>query len=157
MNALIENLLAFSRMSRASMSETQLVMRQLVEEVMSEMAEEIRGRNILWDLQALPVIRGDRPLLKQVWVNLLSNAVKYTRPRDPAKITIGCHEHPDRWEFYVRDNGVGFDMRYADKLFGVFNAFIAPRNLKAPASVWLTCARSSGGTAGKRAPRARSL
>jgi light-regulated signal transduction histidine kinase (bacteriophytochrome) len=59
-------------------------------------------------------------MLKQVWVNLLSNSVKYTRPRDLAKIKIGCGKRDDEWEFYVQDNGAGFDMQYAGKLFGVF-------------------------------------
>lgn len=59
-------------------------------------------------------------MLKQVWVNLLSNSVKYTRPRDLAKIKIGCGRGDDEWEFYVQDNGTGFDMQYAGKLFGVF-------------------------------------
>lgn len=130
MNTLIEDLLAFSRMSHASMSETRLDARQLVEEVIAEMVQETRGRNILWDLQALPVIYADRPLLKQVWVNLLSNAVKYTRPRNPATITIGSREQPGQWEFYVRDNGVGFDMRYADKLFGVFQRLHNPEEFE---------------------------
>ncbi len=126
MNALIEDLLAFSRMSRASMSKSQLDMRRVVEEVVGEMTEETRGRNIEWELLDLPVVSADASLLKQVWVNLLSNAVKYTRPRNPARITVGHHEHADQWEFYVRDNGVGFDMRYAGKLFGVFQRLHGP-------------------------------
>jgi len=130
MNALIEDLLTFSRMSRASMSESRVDMKQLLDEVLHEMTQETNGRNIRWHLEALPVVHGDRPLLRQVWLNLLSNAVKYTRPRDPAEITIGCREQPDAWEFYVRDNGVGFDMRYADKLFGVFQRLHTPEEFE---------------------------
>jgi light-regulated signal transduction histidine kinase (bacteriophytochrome) len=130
MNALIEDLLAFSRMSRAAMSETQFDMGELVTEVIGEVTAETRGRNIQWDVQPLPAIRADRPLLRQVWINLLSNAVKYTRPRNRAEITIGCHEQANHWEFYVRDNGVGFDMRYSDKLFGVFQRLHGPEEFE---------------------------
>jgi light-regulated signal transduction histidine kinase (bacteriophytochrome) len=130
MNALIEDLLAFSRMSRASMSETRFEMTPLVEEVVAELAQETRGRNIQWEIPALPAVSADRPLLKQVWANLLSNAVKYTRPRDPAVITVGYREHPGQWEFFVRDNGVGFDMRYAGKLFGVFQRLHDPEEFE---------------------------
>jgi len=59
-------------------------------------------------------------MLRQVWVNLIANAVKYSRPRDPAEIEIGCREERGEFIFFVRDNGVGFDMQYAHKLFGVF-------------------------------------
>ena len=120
MNGLINDLLAFSRMSRAEMRQSQFDMRVLVNDVLGEMSVDTEKRNIEWDIQALPSVRGDRALLKQVWVNLLSNAVKYTRPRDPARIRISSVEKADEWEFQVRDNGVGFDMQYADKLFGVF-------------------------------------
>ncbi len=130
MNALIEDVLNFSRMSRASMSESQIDTNQLVEEVIQEMGEETRNRNIQWDLQALPTIRADHALLKQVWINLLSNAVKYTRPRNDAKISIGCDDRGGQWEFFVRDNGVGFDMRYADKLFGVFQRMHSPEQFE---------------------------
>lgn len=120
MSHLIDDLLSFSRMSRATMAETQVDMSALVKEVINEMVGETKGRDVRWDVQPLPVVPADRSLLKQVWTNLLSNALKYSRPRDPARITVGWQEKGEQWEFYVRDNGVGFDMRYADKLFGVF-------------------------------------
>jgi light-regulated signal transduction histidine kinase (bacteriophytochrome) len=126
MSTLIDDLLAFSRVGRAVVSETELDSRELVDEVLQDMSRELRNRNIQWDLQPLPVIHADPSMLKQVWTNLLSNAVKYTRPRDPAKISIGCREKPEEWEFFVRDNGVGFDMRYSDKLFGVFQRLHGP-------------------------------
>jgi light-regulated signal transduction histidine kinase (bacteriophytochrome) len=120
MAKLINDLLAFSRMARAEMQQTRFSMGELVGETLQEMREDLQGRNIEWEIQPLPAIKGDQALLKQVWINLLSNAVKYTRPRDPAKIQIRCAEKAGEWEFCVRDNGVGFDMRYAGKLFGVF-------------------------------------
>lgn len=130
MSALIDDLLAFSRMSRASLSETQFDMGQLVREVVAETSGDTKGRNIDWDLQPLPLVRADLALLKQVWINLLSNAVKYTRPRNPARITVGCQDLAGQWEFFVRDNGVGFDMRYADKLFGVFQRLHTPEEFE---------------------------
>lgn len=92
MSKLVDDLLAFSRMGRTAMRHMEFEMNDLILEVLHEMSSDTRDRNIEWDIQPLPIIRGDRSLLKQVWVNLLSNAVKYTRPRDPAKIKIGCVE-----------------------------------------------------------------
>jgi signal transduction histidine kinase len=78
-------------------------------------------RRVAWILDPLPAVKGDRSLLRQVLVNLLSNALKYTRPRDPARIQIGCRDEDGReWVVFVRDNGAGFDPEYAHKLFGVF-------------------------------------
>jgi light-regulated signal transduction histidine kinase (bacteriophytochrome) len=75
---------------------------------------------IRWRIAALPTVQGDRALLRQVWVNLLSNAVKYSARRNSPEIEIACKEDPAEVEFQVADNGAGFDMKYADKLFGVF-------------------------------------
>jgi PAS domain S-box-containing protein len=120
MGRLIDDLLAFSRMGRAEICRSEVNMRELAEDALREMAGDTAGRNIEWDIKPLPAARGDPALLRQVWVNLFSNAVKYTRPRDPAKISVGGVKKDGEWEFCVRDNGVGFDMRYADKIFGVF-------------------------------------
>lgn len=120
MSSLIDDLLAFSRTSRAVPSEAPVDMTALVGDVVAEMSSETQGRHIQWDIKALPVVQADRSLIKQVWTNLLSNALKYSRPRDPAHIGVGYEDKGQHWEFYVSDNGVGFDMRYADKLFGVF-------------------------------------
>jgi signal transduction histidine kinase len=73
-----------------------------------------------WHIEALPEVRGDSALLRSAVINLLSNAIKYTRHRDPARIEIGCGEQDGETVYFVRDNGAGFDMRFADKLFGVF-------------------------------------
>lgn len=120
MSKLIDDLLMFSRMGRAEMYQARFTMGELVQAVITDLASDTRDRNIQWEIQPLPDVKGDRAMLKQVWMNLLSNAIKYTRPRNPAKIFIGCIEKAGEWEFFVRDNGVGFDMRYAGKLFDVF-------------------------------------
>ncbi len=120
MSALIEGLLALSRSSRTQMRRTRFSMTELVDEVRQDLAGDMQGRKIEWGVQVLPEVAGDRALLKEVWANLLSNAIKYTRPRDPAEVRINATRRDGEWEFCVRDNGVGFDMRYAAKLFGVF-------------------------------------
>jgi light-regulated signal transduction histidine kinase (bacteriophytochrome) len=120
MSALIDGLLAFSRTGRAAMRQVQCDLNAMVKEVVAELAGDIQGRNIEWEIQPLPAVAVDRVLFKEVWVNLLSNAVKYTRPRNPAKIRVSCAERDGDWEFSVVDNGVGFDMQYVGKLFGVF-------------------------------------
>lgn len=121
MGRLIDDLLAFSRMGRIELIESSVALDALVEETIQAMAPDTGQRNIAWTVQSLPAVRGDPAMLKQVFANLLGNAVKYTRPRDPAQIVIGClGEEEGRLILFVRDNGVGFEMKYADKLFGVF-------------------------------------
>jgi len=120
MGALIDDLLLFSRMGRAELHQQPLNMDELAREALQEIRRETEGRNINWQIHPLPEVRADRALMKLVWTNLLSNAIKYTRHREPAEIAIGGHEREAEIEFYVRDNGAGFDMRYAHKLFGVF-------------------------------------
>jgi light-regulated signal transduction histidine kinase (bacteriophytochrome) len=120
MGKLIDDLLMFSRMGRVGMHESEVSMDELVAEVREELGREAAGRTIEWRIEPLPAVRGDRAMLKQVWVNLLSNSIKYTGTRQAAKITIGCSRKSGQLEFRVQDNGVGFDMRYAAKLFGVF-------------------------------------
>lgn len=120
MGDLIDDLLRFSRMGRVEMRYAQVDMAELTSEVKKALQDEIGGRQIEWEIEPLPQVRGDRSMLRQVWVNLLSNSVKYTRPREVAKIRIGCRKANGEWQFSVQDNGAGFDMEYADKLFGVF-------------------------------------
>jgi signal transduction histidine kinase len=121
MGRLIDNLLDFSRMGRMELRKTQVNTGDLVKEVVHEIRRETEGRDVGWEIDPLPTVTGDRSMLKQVWVNLMSNAVKYTRPRERARIRIRCAENEEaEWQFSVADNGAGFDMRYADKLFGVF-------------------------------------
>ena len=120
MGALIDDLLVFSRMGRAEMRRSRVNFSTLVQDVIREMDEEIKTRNIQWEIHPLPVLEADLALMRQVFLNLIANAVKYTRPRNPAVIEIGSQAEAGETVFFVRDNGVGFDMAYANKLFGVF-------------------------------------
>ncbi|MBC8002788.1 MAG: CHASE3 domain-containing protein [Opitutaceae bacterium] len=121
MGTLIDDLLDFSRVGRSDLKRIPVDMNRLVKEALHELEPDLRAREIKWTIGTLPAAHADRAMLKLVWTNLLSNAVKYTRPRARTEIEIGSRTVEDnRQEFFVRDNGVGFDMRYADKLFGVF-------------------------------------
>lgn len=120
MSDLIDNLLEFSRMGRIEMRRTQLSLPALVRETIDELEFEAKDRRIVWTIEALPTVCADSALLRQVLSNLIANAVKYTRTREVAEITIGAKTAADEFVIFVRDNGVGFDMKYAAKLFGVF-------------------------------------
>ncbi|WP_051979435.1 sensor histidine kinase [Edaphobacter aggregans] len=121
MGSLIDDLLAFSRISRAEAHYSILSLEQLVHEAVAEACQDAKERNITWKLNPLPEWYGDRPMLRLTLVNLISNAVKFTRTRPQAEIEIGCSEQKDdHVVLFVRDNGVGFDMKYSNKLFGVF-------------------------------------
>ncbi len=120
MSQLIDSLLAFSQMGKAALRREPVNTKELVEQVREELAPDMDGREITWKIGALPEVIGDRNLLRQAWLNLLSNAIKYTRGRQPALITVEGKETPEACEFLVQDNGAGFDMKQADKLFGVF-------------------------------------
>lgn len=120
MTRLIDDLLAFSRIGRAAMHRQRIHMDELVDETFQELGPDLSDRRIDWQRHSIPDTEGDPRLMKQVWVNLLANAVKYTRPRDPAKIEIGADVVENEIVYYVRDNGVGFNMQYVDRLFGVF-------------------------------------
>jgi light-regulated signal transduction histidine kinase (bacteriophytochrome) len=121
MDHLITNLLAFSKAGRVEMQYQTVDLLDLVNEVRRELEEEVPIRLIEWEVGALPCVKGDPKLLNLVFENLLSNALKYTRLQDKPHIQIGCTQS-DNGEIviYVRDNGVGFDMNYAGKLFSVF-------------------------------------
>ncbi len=121
MGQLIDDLLSFSRMGRTAMRQGVVDLDALVEETLQALQPETQGRNIVWERSRLPKVRGDTAMLRQVFVNLLSNAIKYTRSRDPTEIDIGCQDgNQNELVIFVRDNGVGFDMQFSDKLFGVF-------------------------------------
>jgi PAS domain S-box-containing protein len=121
MGNLIDDLLAFSRIGRAETRKATVSLDALVKEALDELRPEIEGRHIAWTIAALPDVYGDRSMLRLALVNLISNAVKFTRTRPQARIEIGRADGRDgETVVFVRDNGVGFDMKYADKLFGVF-------------------------------------
>ena len=120
MGALIDDLLAFSRLGRQALRKTAVDTAALVRAVRADLQAECEGREIEWRIGELPPCAGDPALLKQVWINLLSNALKYSRKRVPAVVEVGCVEQEGGRAYFVRDNGSGFDMRYANKLFGVF-------------------------------------
>ena len=94
-----------------------------MDEVLADLKEETAGRTLEWHIEPLPAVECDPGLMKQVFANLLSNAVKYTRPRPVAVIEVGYRKENGDSAVFVRDNGVGFNMKYADKLFGVFQRF----------------------------------
>ncbi len=117
---LVDNLLSFSRIGRSRLSVSEVNMAKLTAETIGDFALEARGRNVEWRVQEMPTIRGDLLMLRTAFQNLVSNALKYTRQRDRAVIEIAADEGESEWVFSVRDNGVGFDPRYVDKLFGIF-------------------------------------
>ena len=121
MGNLIDDLLAFSRIGRTEARTMDVDLQQLVADVALEIGAQTKGQDISWKVGALPVCHGDRALLRVVLTNLLSNAVKFSGTRLLAEIEIGSVDRPgDKAEIFVKDNGVGFDMHYVDKLFGVF-------------------------------------
>lgn len=120
MGKLIDDLLVLSRTGRAEMRTMTVNLERLVKEIVDELGSETAGRDILWKISPLPEVQGDSSLLKQALVNLLSNALKFNHTRKQARIEIGHTLNNDETIIFVRDNGVGFDMRYVDKLFGVF-------------------------------------
>jgi len=134
MRQLIDGLLAFSRLGLQSLSKNGIEPGQMVRECLDELAIEQEDRSVEIVIGDMPACRADSVLLKQVWTNLLSNALKYTRNQQSARIEIGCRTEPRSSSngspspagagsdvvYFVKDNGAGFDMKYADKLFGVF-------------------------------------
>jgi PAS domain S-box-containing protein len=121
MGDLIDDLLAFSHVGRGALQKTNVNLDELVRETLGDFQAETKGRNIVWIIHPLPSVRADRALLRLVLVNLISNAVKFTGARAEAKIEIGCAPGCDsETVIFIRDNGAGFDPRYAGKLFGVF-------------------------------------
>lgn len=117
---LVDDLLSFSRMGRTEMRYRMVSMDQIVQDIIRDLSVETEGRNIKWNIQRLGVVQGDPDMLWLAMRNLIANAVKYTNRREVAEIEIGTDRHEEEFVFYVRDNGVGFNMRFVKKLFGVF-------------------------------------
>lgn len=117
---MVDDLLNFSRMGRAELKKSQVSLDELVAQVRRELAPEAEGRAVTWKVAALPQVQGDPALLRLVFKNLLSNALKYTRPKPEPIIEVDSREEEGDIHVWVKDNGVGFEMEYVDKLFGVF-------------------------------------
>jgi light-regulated signal transduction histidine kinase (bacteriophytochrome) len=121
MGLLIDDLLSFSRMRRQAMSLRQVDLGNLVHDVIQGLETDTAGRTIDWRIGDLPMVNGDAAMLRSVLTNLIANALKFTQTREQARIEIDAIVgHASEAVIFVRDNGVGFDMTYADKLFGVF-------------------------------------
>jgi PAS domain S-box-containing protein len=120
MGQLVDELLKLARLGRQAVEVKVTELSSLVEDVVTLLAPEAKGRQVEWKIQALPFVKCDPILIRQVFQNLISNALKYSRPRSPALIEIGQTKKEGENVIFVKDNGVGFEMKYADKLFGVF-------------------------------------
>ena len=120
MGQLIDDLLALSRIGRSEMHITPVDLNQLVQETLGEFDEEVRNRTIAWNIGTLPTVRADRSLLRLALVNVIANAIKFTGKRAEAAIEVKWLAEPAETVISIRDNGAGFDPRYAAKLFGVF-------------------------------------
>jgi light-regulated signal transduction histidine kinase (bacteriophytochrome) len=120
MGRLIDDLLAFSRLGRNPIARSTIDMAALVRSVFDDLQAKENSREVELTIQALPPARADRAMIEQVWVNLLSNALKYSSTRPKTMIEIGGRNGGNAPVYFVKDNGVGFDMQYAHKLFGVF-------------------------------------
>jgi signal transduction histidine kinase len=120
MGRLIDDLLGFARLARQPVKKSVVDMPALVRACLDELSEERKGRAVSVSVAELPSAIADAAMLKQIWLNLISNALKYTRARPDASVQIGFQRAGEEIAYYVSDNGVGFDMEYVDKLFGVF-------------------------------------
>ncbi len=120
MAKLIDDLLLFSRMGRTALRKTSVDMAALVGRVQTAVSNEAHAPKVEWTIGPLPTVRCDEHLMERLWTNLLSNALKYSSNRAVARVAVEAQRGVNEWVFSVRDNGVGFDMRYADKLFRVF-------------------------------------
>jgi PAS domain S-box-containing protein len=120
MGRLIDDLLSFSRTARVELRKVKISLADLVQNIVKESAPDIGQRDVKWVIGDLPVVEGDPALLRQVLVNMISNALKYTRKREHTRIEIGSQSNATDIVVFTKDNGVGFDMKYSQKLFGVF-------------------------------------
>lgn len=120
MGQLVDDLLTLARVGRQELNVQVTGLNALVSDVLAELKPEMQGREIDWQIGRLPFVECDPGLMMRVFANLLSNAVKYTRPRERAVIEVGQQVVEEQVVIFIRDNGVGFNMKYADKLFGVF-------------------------------------
>jgi len=130
MGNLIDALLTFSRFSRAELQRTKINSKNMVTRLFKSLSDDYNGRNIEFNISELPDAMGDENLINQVWVNLISNALKYSRNKEKTIIDIGGKIENDKTIYFIKDNGAGFDMKYADKLFGVFQRLHKARDFE---------------------------
>ena len=117
---MIDDLMEFSSTGRFEMLYSTIDMNRLVQEAKQQIISQTLQRKIIWDIESLPNINGDRTLLRIVWQNLIENAAKYTSYKDITQINIGSSSNSSEITFFIKDNGVGFDMRYVERIFGIF-------------------------------------
>ena len=120
MNRLIDDILNFSRTGQLEINFAEINMEKMAHDVFEELKYSVAGNKLQLEIEHIPAARGDGAMMRQVFVNLLSNAIKFSRTRETPKIQVGATVQGDETIYYVRDNGVGFDMQFAEKLFGVF-------------------------------------
>jgi light-regulated signal transduction histidine kinase (bacteriophytochrome) len=120
MGQLIDDLLAFSRMSRQDMVKAQVDMGVIVNEVRDSLSSQFDLKRVHWQIQPLPEVRANENMIRQVWINLLSNAIKYSSKREISQVEIGSYRQNGQVVFFVKDNGAGFNQKYSEKLFKVF-------------------------------------
>jgi light-regulated signal transduction histidine kinase (bacteriophytochrome) len=130
LGALTDDLLEFTRIGNSRFKDDVVDLNGIITEVKETLAEEIDNRDIHWRVGALPMVRGDYSMLLLVFLNLIGNALKFTRSRSPAVIEIGHKEGETEYVFFIRDNGVGFDMKYYDKLFKAFQRLHASEDIE---------------------------
>ncbi|NYB52881.1 MAG: two-component sensor histidine kinase [Methanobacteriaceae archaeon] len=130
MGHLIDDILLLSRASRQEMKFNEIDMAALAKSVYGEFQGDVEGRNVEFNVGNLPNAYGDRALLSQVFQNLIANAIKFTRNKDPAVIEVGGKVEKNEIVYYVKDNGAGFDMKYINKLFGLFQRLHSPEEFE---------------------------
>jgi light-regulated signal transduction histidine kinase (bacteriophytochrome) len=130
MGVLIDELLAFARVGRAELQRSRLDLAAVIQTVIHNLHGSADGRDVQWQIGPLPEVEADAGMMRQVFTNLIDNALKYTRSRPRAVIEIGSTRQNGEWLFHVRDNGAGFDPRYAKKLFGVFQRLHQPEEFE---------------------------
>ena len=126
MGQLIDDILLLSRAGRQEMNLAKMDMNALVQGVYNDFSNQIDDRNVNFSVDELPQTYGDRALIYQVYTNLIGNSIKFTSHKNPAEITVGYEEDPENYIFFVSDNGAGFDMKYINKLFGLFQRLHSP-------------------------------
>ncbi|MGC4034728.1 MAG: ATP-binding protein [Chitinophagaceae bacterium] len=130
LSLMINHLLDFFRTGKQTPQKTVTGMSRMVNEISTELKQHEAGRKIRFSISDLPDAEADPMLIKQVWMNLLSNAVKYTQKKSEAVIEVGAEKKAKEYVYHVKDNGAGFDMRYYDKLFGVFQRLHSPKDFE---------------------------